>query len=122
MALSASIARLEDLRKAVMKNDQAGLENSAALAAKLNLYAGSLGDLFEAGRDMDQASLLEIPIDMLSFLDGDTSNPELYYYHAIEEAEKNCLKVQNRMEHLQSIKPRVDHQNQQLQREKQKEK
>ena len=34
---------------------------------------------------MDSTSLMEIPLDMLSFLDGEISNPELYqvnyYYH-----------------------------------------
>lgn len=102
-ALAACCYRLEELRKAIAgKNDQ--IESSQVLSAKLNLFAGSLGQLFETGRAMDQASLLEIPLDMLTFLDGETSNPELYYWHAIEEAEASCAKLQSRLVHLQSLK------------------
>jgi hypothetical protein len=101
VALSTSIARLDDLRKAI-KTDQ--IESPNVLATKMNQFAGSLGALFEAGREMDQASLIEIPMDMLSFLDGDISNPELYYYHAIQEAEECCTKLQSRISHLQSLR------------------
>ena len=104
VALSTSVARLEDLRKAI-KSDQ--IESPNVLATKLNQFAGSLGALFEAGREMDQASLIEIPVDILSFLDGDVSNPELYYYHAIKEAEESCTKLQSRISHLQSLKDQV---------------
>ena len=103
VALSTSIARLDDLRKAI-KTDQ--IESPNVLATKMNQFAGSLGALFEAGREMDQASLIEIPMDMLSFLDGDISNPELYYYHAIQEAEF-CTKLLSRSSHLQTLRDQV---------------
>lgn len=101
LALKSSIACMESIRKSIAKNDQ--IESAEGLATKFNQFSGSLGVLFEAGRDMDQSSLLEIPLDMLSFLDGEISNPELYYYKAIEDAETHAMKLQNRIQHLQSI-------------------
>ena len=75
------------------------------LGTKLNQFPETLGALFEAVREiMDQASLIEMPTVMLSFLDGDISNPELYYYHAIQEAEECCTKLQSRISHLQSLR------------------
>jgi len=99
--LSVCVGRLEEVRKSINRTDQ--IETSDLLATKLNAFAGSLGPLFEAGRDMDQSSLLEIPLDMLTFLDGEKSNPEHYRYKALEDAEAHAVKLQNRIEHLQNI-------------------
>lgn len=99
--LSVCVSRLEEVRKSINRTDQ--MEPADVLANKLNTFAGSLGPLFEAGRDMDQCSLLDVPLDMLTFLDGEMSNPEHYKYEAIRDAESHALKLQNRVEHLQRI-------------------
>lgn len=56
---------------------------------------------------MDMSSMFEVPIEMLAFLEGDVSNPELYQYKLYEDAEARATAFAERVLYLQVMAPTV---------------
>ena len=50
---------------------------------------------------MDTSSMFDVPIEMLEFLEGDISNPELYQYMVYEDAEARATAFAERVLYLQ---------------------
>ena len=72
-----------------------------------NRFTGSLNDLLQVGKAMDMSSMFEVPIEMLAFLEGDVSNPELYQYKLYEDAEARATAFAERVLYLQVMAPTV---------------
>ena len=66
-----------------------------------NRFTGSLNDLLQVGKAMDMSSMFDVPIEMLAFLEGDISNPELYQYKLYEDAEARATAFAERVLYLQ---------------------
>jgi hypothetical protein len=66
-----------------------------------NRFTSSLNDLLQVGKTMDTSSMFDVPIEMLEFLEGDISNPELYQYMVYEEAEARATAFAERVLYLQ---------------------
>lgn len=52
---------------------------------------------------MDMSSMFDVPIEMLAFLEGDISNPELYQYKLYEDTEERAIAFAKRVLYLQVI-------------------
>lgn len=50
---------------------------------------------------MDMSSMFDVPIEMLAFLEGDVSNPELYQYKLYEDTEARATAFAKRVLYLQ---------------------
>ena len=72
-----------------------------------NRFTGSLNDLLQVGKAMDMSSMFDVPIEMLAFLEGDVSNPELYQYKLYEDAEARATAFAERVLYLQVMAPTV---------------
>jgi hypothetical protein len=104
-AISTSLKALVDLQKGV-KTD--ALEDSVSLANKFNNLAESLQQVHLAGKNMDHSSLLEIPVELLLFLEGgEVSNPDLYQQRSLDNHEKLANRLSDRIEYLQGLKSAV---------------
>ena len=66
-----------------------------------NKFTGSLNDLLQVGKAMDMSSMFDVPIEMLAFLDGDISNPELYQHKLYEDTEVRATNFAKRVLYLQ---------------------
>ena len=104
-ALARSMTALAELQKGIAGKE---IEQSAVLATKFNAIAASLHELHSAGRGIDNSLLLEIPHEMLEFLNEDVSNPELYQHEAIKQYEKKAEELSNRLQYLNDLKNEVD--------------
>ena len=100
IALSTSMRALSSLQQGI-KGDN--IEKAPQLTEKFNAIAVSLEQLHSAGKSMSNSSLIELPVDMLEFLEGEVSNPELYRAKTTEDHEKMCDQLQNRLVYLQGI-------------------
>lgn len=104
-ALALSMTALSNLQKGIGGKD---IEQAAVLAQKFNVVAESLTGLYSAGRGIDNSLLLEIPHDMLEFLNEDVSNPEHYQHEAIKQHENKAEVLYDRLEYLKELKREVD--------------
>ncbi len=100
-SISASISSLVDFQKSI-KTDN--IDGPDVIAAKFNAFASTLSNIHSAGKNMDQSSLLEIPVDLLDFLDGDVSNPELYLAKSMEDHEKLANSISRRVNYLKGVR------------------
>ena len=100
-ALKKSLVALNDLEMSVNSEK---IDDPNVLLRKINKLTDTLNGLMEVGRTMDESSMFAIPFDMLSFLDEDISNPELYQYKMYEETEAQATTFANRMNYLQVVK------------------
>ena len=66
-----------------------------------NKFTGNLNDLLQVGKAMDASSMFDVPIEMLAFLEGDISNPELYQYKLYEDTEARATSFAERVLYLQ---------------------
>jgi hypothetical protein len=57
--------------------------------------------MLQVGKAMDVSSMFEVPIEMLSFLDGEISNPELYQFKLYEDTEARANAFAERVLYLQ---------------------
>ena len=103
--LTKSLAALHDLELSV-NTDR--IDEGSILLKKINKFNDTLNGLLECGRTMDESSMFAVPIDMLSFLDGEISNPELYQYKLYEETEAQAVAYANRLNYLQVVKAACD--------------
>ena len=55
------------------------------------------------GKAMDMSSMFDMPIEMLAFLEGDISNPELYQRKLYEDTEVRATDFAKRVLYLQVI-------------------
>ena len=74
---------------------------SDCLLSVRNKFTGNLNDLLQVGKAMDASSMFDVPIEMLAFLEGDISNPELYQYKLYEDTETRATKFAERVLYLQ---------------------
>ena len=74
---------------------------SECLLSVRNKFTGNLNDLLQVGKAMDASSMFDVPIEMLAFLEGDISNPELYQYKLYEDTEARATKFAERVLYLQ---------------------
>ena len=100
-ALKKSLVALNDLEMSVNSEK---IDEPNTLLRKINKLTETLNGLQEVGRTMDESSMFAVPIDMLSFLDENISNPELYQYKLYEETEAQATTFANRMNYLQVVK------------------
>ena len=100
-SISASISSLESVSKSI-KTDN--IDGPDVLAAKFNAFASTLGTIHSSGKNMDQSSMLEVPVDLLAFLDGDVSNPELYLAKSMEDHEKLAESISRRVSYLKGVR------------------
>jgi hypothetical protein len=100
-ALKKSLAALTDLERSVSCE---AIDEPPVLLDKINKFAETLNQLLESGRNMDESSMFPIPTDMLAFLDGDTSNPELYQHKVYAEVETKAQAYADRLNYLQAVK------------------
>ena len=100
-ALKQSLAALTDLERSV--NCEA-IDEPPVLLDKINKFTETLNLLLESGRNMDESSMFPIPTDMLAFLDGETSNPELYQHKVYAEVEAKAQAYADRLNYLQTVK------------------
>ena len=108
-ALKKSLVALNDLEMSVNSEK---IDDPNVLLRKINKLTDTLNGLMEVGRTMDESSMFAIPFDMLSFLDEDISNPELYQYKMYEETEAQATTFANRMNYLQVVKTECEQWNQ----------
>jgi hypothetical protein len=66
-----------------------------------NKFTGTLNELLQVGKTMDTSSMFDLPIEMLAFLEGDISNPELYQYKLYEDTEARATAFAERGQYLQ---------------------
>ena len=66
-----------------------------------NKFTGTLNELLQVGKTMDTSSMFDLPIEMLAFLEGDISNPELYQYKLYEDTESRATTFAERVQYLQ---------------------
>lgn len=104
-ALALSMTALANLQKGIAGKD---IEQSVVLAEKFNTVAKSLEGLYSSGRGIDNSLLLEIPHEMLEFLDEDVSNPELYQHEAIKQHEMKAEVLSQRLKYLKELKTLVE--------------
>ena len=84
------------------------LEPPELLTEKFNAVAESLQHVHRAGKNMDHSSLLEIPIELLLFLEGgDVSNPDLYQQRSLDNHEKLANQLSDRVTYLQGLRASV---------------
>ena len=57
----------------------------------------------QVGKAMDMSSMFDMPIEMLAFLEGDISNPELYQRKLYEDTEVRATDFAKRVLYLQVI-------------------
>ena len=74
---------------------------SGCLFIDRNKFTGNLNDLLQVGKAMDASSMFDVPIEMLAFLEGDISNPELYQYKLYEDTEARATSFAERVLYLQ---------------------
>jgi hypothetical protein len=96
-----TMASLDDLDLS-LKPDH--VDTPAIISTKINKLTLALNSINEAGKGMDDLSLFPVPIDMLEFLDGDISNPELYQFKTFEENEDRAKKLSERLLYLQTLR------------------
>ena len=60
-----------------------------------------MDDLLQVGKAMDMSSMFDMPIEMLAFLEGDISNPELYQRKLYEDTEVRATDFAKRVLYLQ---------------------
>ena len=104
-SIQASLKSLVELQKSV-KSEK--LEPPELLTEKFNAVAESLQHVHRAGKNMDHSSLLEIPIELLLFLEGgDVSNPDLYQQRSLDNHEKLANQLSDRVTYLQGLRASV---------------
>ena len=99
--LYESIHRLVDFQNSIKTEN---IDNPENLSKKFNALASSLEKLHMSGKNMDHSSLLEIPVELLEFLDGDVSNPEVYQQKSLSDHELLAESLSRRVKYLQGIK------------------
>ena len=99
-SLSKSIKSLTDFNNSI--KGESSIDKADVLARKLGVFSSSLQEVHRAGTLMDESMLLEIPLDMLAFLEEEVSNPDLYKYKALEDLESYASKINKRMATLHS--------------------
>jgi hypothetical protein len=104
VAIHASISSLADLQQCI-KGEK--IETAAVLSSKFCALASSLEKLHRSGKNMDHSSLVEIPVELLEFLDGEIGNPELYQHKSLADHESMAASLSRRIQYLQGIKGNV---------------
>lgn len=106
VAIHASISSLADLQQSI-KGEK--IETPAVLSTKFCALASSLEKLHRSGKNMDHSSLVEIPVELLEFLDGgDISNPEFYLHKSLVDHESMAASLTQRIQYLKGIKGNVE--------------
>lgn len=103
-AISTSVASLVNFQKAIKSEN---IDSADVLATKFNAFASTLSALHSSGKNMDHSSMIEIPVELLQFLDGEISNPELYLTKSMDEHEKIANTLNTRVVYLKGIKTGV---------------
>jgi len=105
-AIIASVKSLVELQKSI-KTDT--IDSAEVLSNKFNSVAESLQQIHRAGRNMDHSSMLEIPVELLLFLEGgDVSNPDLYQQRSMDNHEKLANQLSDRLTYLHGIRGDVN--------------
>lgn len=104
VAIHASIGCLNDLQQSIKGEN---IDNPSVLSTKFCALASSLEKLHRSGKNMDHSSLVEVPVELLEFLDGEVSNPELYQQKSLADHEYMASSLTRRIQYLQGIKSGV---------------
>ena len=105
-SIMASVKSLLDLQKSIKMDT---IDSAEVLSDKFNAVAESLQQIHRAGRNMDHSSMLEIPVELLLFLEsGEVSNPDLYQQRSMDNHEKLANQLSDRLTYLHGIKGEVN--------------
>jgi len=104
VAIHASISCLSDLQQGIKGET---IDSASVLSTKFCALASSLEKLHRSGKNMDHSSLVEIPVELLEFLDGEVSNPELYQQKTLADHEYMAASLTRRIQYLQGIRSGV---------------
>lgn len=103
VAVSAALNNLEEVKK-LMINETVSSQ-SALLTQRLNIFVDSLNELHEAGKQIDEMTMVQIPIDMFHYLDSNDTivNPDLYQHKAHQDLEEKTRLTADRIAYLHNL-------------------
>ncbi len=102
--IKSSILAFSELQKSIKTEV---ISPADVLAKQFTAVAESLQTLHSASKNMDHSTLVEIPVELLEFLDGDISNPDLYLVKSYEDHENLSEDFNRRLAYLRNIKKDV---------------